>query len=240
MGLPKTKTASATNDVIKCFGKINENVEVNRAPVRIRHSDSGCDTFGKENLITRKIKRIKRASPGFRFGLAIRVGPGTGVATTFTCPFGTFAFRKMPFGLCNAPGTFQRCMMGIFSDMIELILEIFMDDFSVFGDSYEGCLENLRKVLERCQEKNLVLNWEKCHFMVTQGIVLGHIVLKKGIEVDKAKVELISNLPTLKCVRDIRSFLGHAGFYRRFIKDFSAIASPLCNFLSKDVPFAWS
>ena len=160
--------------------------------------------------------------------------------TTFTCPFGTFAFRKMPFGLCNAPGTFQRCMMGIFSDMIELILKIFMDDFSVFGDSYEGCLENLRKVLEKCQEKNLVLNWEKCHFMVTQGIVLGHIVSKKGIEVDKAKVELISNLPTPKCVRDIRSFLGHAGFYRRFIKDFSAIARPLCNLLAKDVPFAWS
>ena len=86
--------------------------------------------------------------------------------TTFTYPFGTFAFRKMPFGLCNAPGTFQRCMMGIFSDMIEHILEIFMDDFSVFGDSYEGWLENLRRVLERCQEKNLVLNWEKCQFMV--------------------------------------------------------------------------
>ena len=159
--------------------------------------------------------------------------------TTFTCPFGTFAFRKMPFGLCNAPGTFQRCMMGIFSDMIEIILEIFMDDFSVFGDSYEGCLENLCKVLERCQEKNLVLNWEKCHFMVTQGIVLGHIVSKNGIEVDKAKVKLISNSPTPKCVRDIRSFLGHAGFYRRFIKDFSAIAHPLCTLLAKDVPFAW-
>ena len=160
--------------------------------------------------------------------------------TTFTCPFGTFAFRKMPFGLCNAPGTFQWCMMGIFSDMIELILDIFMDDFSVFGDSYEGCLENLRKVLERCQEKNLVLNWEKCHFMVTQGIVLGHIVSKKGIEVDKAKVEFISNLPTPQCVKDIRSFLGHARFYRRFIRDFSAIARPLCNLLAKDVPFAWS
>ena len=85
-----------------------------------------------------------------------------------------------------------------------------------------------------------MLNWEKCHFMVTQGIVLSHIVSKKGIEVDKAKVELISNLPTPKCVRDIRSFLGHAGFYRRFIKDFSAIARPLCNLLAKDVPFAWS
>ena len=115
-----------------------------------------------------------------------------------------------------------------------------MDDFSVFGDSFENCLENLRKVLERCQEKNLVLNWEKCHFMVTQGIVLGHLVSKDGIEVDKAKVELISNLPTPKCVRDIRSFFGHAGFYRRFIKDFSAIARPLCTLLVKDVPFTWS
>ena len=160
--------------------------------------------------------------------------------TTFICPFGTFAFGKMPFGLCNAPGTFQRCMMGIFSDMIEIIWEIFMDDFSVFGASFDSCLENLRKVLERCQEKNLVLNWEKCHFMVTQGIVLGHIVSKDGIEVDKAKVELISNLPTPMCVRDIRSFLGHAGFYRRFIKDFSVIARPLCTLLAKDVPFTWS
>ena len=109
-------------------------------------------------------------------------------------------------------------MMDILSDMIEKIIKIFMDDFSVFGDSYEGCLENLRRVLERCEEKNLVLNWEKCHYMVTQGIVLGHVVSKQGIEVDKAKVELISNLPTPKCVKDILSFLGHVGFYRRFIK----------------------
>ena len=111
---------------------------------------------------------------------------------------------------------------------------------SQFLETHMRDVENLCKVLERCQEKNLVLNWEKCHFMVTQGIVLGHIVSKNGIEVDKAKVELISNLPTPKCVRDIRSFLGHVGFYRRFIKDFSAIAHPLCNLLAKDVPFTWS
>ena len=76
--------------------------------------------------------------------------------------------------------------------------------------------------------------------MVTQGIVLGHIVSREGIEVDKEKVELISNLPTPKCVKNIRSFLGHTGFYRRFIRDFSAIACPLCNFLAKDVTFEWS
>ena len=101
-----------------------------------------------------------------------------------------------------------------------------MDDFSIFGDSFAGCLENLEKVLERCEEKKLVLNWEKCHFMVTQGIVLGHIVSPRGIEVDKAKVELVSQLPSPKCVKDVRSFLGHCGFYRRLIRSFSAIARP--------------
>ena len=160
--------------------------------------------------------------------------------TTFTCPFGTFAYRRMPFGLCNAPATFQRCMLSIFGDMVERFLEIFMDDFSVFGDSFDDCLTNLEKVLSRCEEKNLVLNWEKCHFMVTNGIVLGHIVSSKGIEVDKSKIELIANLPTPKSVKDVRSFLGHAGFYRRFIKDFSVISKPLSNLLTKDNIFEWT
>jgi hypothetical protein len=154
--------------------------------------------------------------------------------TTFTCLFGTFAYRRMPFGLCNAPDTFQRCMLNIFSDMVERFLEIFMDDFSVFGDSFDDYLTNLENVLSRCEEKNLVLNWEKCHFMVTNGIVLGHIVSSKGIEVDKSKIELIANLPTPKSIKDVRSFLGHASFYRRFIKDFSVITKPLSNLLTKD------
>jgi hypothetical protein len=157
--------------------------------------------------------------------------------TTFTCPFGTFAFRRMSFGLCNAPTTFQRCMVSIFSDMVEKFMEVFMDDFSVFGDSFDDYLNNLKLVLARCVEKGLVLNWEKCHFMVTSGIVLGHVVSSKGIEVDKAKVDLILNLPTPKTVRDVRSFLGHAGFYRRFIKDFSVISKPLCNLLLKESTF---
>ncbi|RVX06307.1 Retrovirus-related Pol polyprotein from transposon 17.6 [Vitis vinifera] len=119
--------------------------------------------------------------------------------TTFTCPFGTYAYRRMPFGLCNAPATFQRCMLSIFSDMVERIMEVFMDDITVYGGTFEECLVNLEAVLNRCIEKDLVLNWEKCHFMVRQGIVLGHIISEKGIEVDKAKVELIVKLssPTL-------------------------------------------
>ncbi|RVW91565.1 Retrovirus-related Pol polyprotein from transposon 17.6 [Vitis vinifera] len=101
--------------------------------------------------------------------------------------------QRMPFGLCNAPATFQRCMLSIFSDMIWWI---FMDDITVYGGTFEECLINLEAVLHRCIEKDLVLNWEKCHFMVRQGIVLGHIISEKGIEVDKAKVELIVKLPS--------------------------------------------
>ena len=100
----------------------------------------------------------------------------------------------MPFGLCNAPATFQRCMMAIFADLVEEIMEVFMDDFSVYGNSFDGCLENLERVLARCEETNLVLNWEKCHFMVEEGIVLGHKISVQGIEVDKVKVDTIGKL----------------------------------------------
>ena len=94
----------------------------------------------------------------------------------------------MSFGLCNAPASFQWCMMSIFLDMIEEIMEVFMDDFSVYGKTFSHCLENLDKVLQRCKEKDLVLNWEKCHFMVREGIVLGHLVSERGIEIDRAKI----------------------------------------------------
>ncbi|BBN70423.1 transposable element gene [Prunus dulcis] len=133
----------------------------------------------------------------------IAIAPEDQEKTTFTCPFGTFAYRRMPFGLCNAPATFQRCMMSIFSDMVERFIEVFMDDFSVFG------------------------------------IVLGHVISSKGIEVDKAKIDLIASMPSPTSVKEVRSFLGHAGFYRRFIKDFSKIARPMCNLLAKDMDFVF-
>jgi len=121
--------------------------------------------------------------------------------------------------------------------MIESTLEVFMDDFLVYGDYFTLCLRNLERVLQRCEETNLVLSWEKCHFMVKEGIVLGHKISNKGMEVDKAKIAAIEKLPPPTSVRAIRSFLGHAGFYRRFIQDFSKIAKPLTKLLEKDEPF---
>ncbi|GJZ36027.1 DNA-directed DNA polymerase [Tanacetum coccineum] len=100
-----------------------------------------------------------------------------------------------------------RCMMAIFHDMIEETMEVFMDDFSVFGDSFSSCLSHLDKMLKRCEDTNLVLNWEKCHFMVKEGIVLGHKISKSGIEVDRAKVDVIAKLPPPTSVKGIQSFL---------------------------------
>nr|GEV92806.1 reverse transcriptase domain-containing protein [Tanacetum cinerariifolium] len=148
---------------------------------------------------------------GFSGYLQIPIDPKDQEKTTFTCPYGTFAYRRMPFGLCNAPGTFQRLIMAIFHDMIEETMEVFMDDFS-----------------------------EKCHFMVKEGIVFGHKISKSRIEVDNAKVDVISKLPHPTTVKGIRSFLGHAEFYRRFNQDFSKIAWPMTHFLEKETSFFFS
>ena len=168
------------------------------------------------------------------------IAPEDQEKTTFTCPYDTFAFKRMPFGLCNAPRTFQRCMMARFSDMVEKTIEVFMDDFYIVGESLDNCLENLRVVLVKCEETNLVLNWDKCHFMVREAIVLGHKILAKGIEVDRAKIEVIEKPLPPASVKGVRSFLGHIGFYRRFIKDFSKIAKRLSNFLMQGVPFVFN
>nr|GEX27612.1 reverse transcriptase domain-containing protein [Tanacetum cinerariifolium] len=174
---------------------------------------------------------------GFSGYFQIPINPKDQEKTTFTCPYITFIYKRIPFGLCNAPGTFQWCMMSIFHDMIEQTMEVFMDDFSVFGISM--CLTNLEKMLKRCEDTKLALNWEKSHFMVKEGIVLGHKISKKGIEVDKAKIEVISKLPHPTTIKGIRSFLGHAGFYRRFIKDFSKISRPMTHLLEKNAPFVF-
>ncbi|KAK1599267.1 hypothetical protein QYE76_008186, partial [Lolium multiflorum] len=231
----------------------NDNDEL--IPQRIVVGYRMCIDFRKVNKVTKKdhyplpfidqmLERLSKNThfcflDGYSGFSQIAVKAKDQEKTTFTCPYGTYAYRRMPFGLCNAPATFQRCMSAIFHGFCESIVEVFMDDFSVYGNSFDNCLRNLDKVLQRCEETNLVLNWEKCHFMVNEGIVLGHKISERGIEVDRAKVEAIEKMPYPRDVKGIRSVLGHVGFYRRFIKDFSKISKPLTNLLQKDVPFVF-
>ncbi|XP_013607832.1 PREDICTED: uncharacterized protein K02A2.6-like [Brassica oleracea var. oleracea] len=229
----------------------NEKTEL--IPTRTVTGHRMCIDFRKLNVVTRKdhfplpfidhmLERLVNHPfycflDGYLGFFQIPIHPDDQEKTTLTCPYGTFAYRRMSFGLCNAPEIFHRCMMSIFTDLIEDIMEVFMDDFSVYGSSFSVCLKNLCRVLQCCKEKDLVLNWEKCHFLVKDGIVLGHKISEKGIKVDKAKIEVIMSLQPPTSVKGIRSFLGHAGFYRRFIKDFSMIARPLMRLLCKDTRF---
>nr|GEX21749.1 reverse transcriptase domain-containing protein [Tanacetum cinerariifolium] len=177
---------------------------------------------------------------GFSSYFQIPINPPDQEKTTFTSPYGTFAYRRMPFGLCNAPGTFQRCMMALFHNMIEKTMKVFMDDFLVFGDLFSSCLSHLDTMLQWCEDTNLFLNWEKCHFMVKKGIFLGHKICKIRLEVNRAKVDVIAKLPHPTTVKGVRSFIGHAGFYQRFIQDFSKIARPMTHLLEKETPFVFS
>ncbi|GKF15224.1 reverse transcriptase domain-containing protein, partial [Tanacetum coccineum] len=188
-----------------------------------------CIDYRKLNEATRKyhfplpfmdqmLKRLARNEyycflDGFSSYIQIPIDPHDQEKTTFTCPYRTFAYRRIPFGLCNAPGSFQRCMVAIFHDMIEKMMEVFVDDFLVFRNSFRNCLSRVDKMLQRSEDTNLYLNWEKSHFMVKEGIVLGHKISKNRIEVDKAKVNVIAKLPHLTTVKGVRSSLGHASFY---------------------------
>nr|GEU62591.1 DNA-directed DNA polymerase [Tanacetum cinerariifolium] len=196
-----------------------ENEENELIPTRLVTGWRVCIDYRKLNEATRKDhfplpfmdQMLKRLAgnryycflDAFSGYFQIPINPKDQEKTTFTCPYGTFAYRCMPFGLCNAPGTFQR-------------------------------------MLKRCEDTNLCLNWEKSHFMVKEGIVLDHKISKNGTEVDKAKVDVIAKLPHPTTVKDIHRFLGHAGFYRRFIQDFSKIAWPMTRLLEKDTPFLFS
>ena len=144
---------------------------------------------------------------------------------------------ECPLGYVTHRAHFSFAFWPYYQTWSRELIEVFMDDFSVLDKSFDNCLENLRQALIRCEETNLVLNWKKCHFMVKEGIVLGHRISERGIEVDRTEIETIEKLLPPFSVKGIRSFLGHAGFYRRFIKDFSKIANPLLNLLVQGAPF---
>jgi hypothetical protein len=125
----------------------------------------------------------------------IIIAPEDQENTSFTCPWGTYAYRVLPFGLCNSPTTFKRAILGIFSDLIHDCVEVYMDEFTVYGNTYQESLDNLNKVLIRCQEMNLSLSHEKCKMLLNEGVVSGHHVSSEGIKVDPTKIEVIVKIP---------------------------------------------
>ncbi|XP_015164229.1 uncharacterized mitochondrial protein AtMg00860-like [Solanum tuberosum] len=124
--------------------------------------------------------------------------------------------------------------------MVDNSMKVFMDNFLVLGDTFEACLEHLGRVMQRYVKTKDVLNWKKCYFIVKEGIVLRHKILGNGIQVAQTKVEVIAKLAPPILVKGVRSFLGHAGFYRRFIKDFSKVAHLLCTLLEKESVFEFN
>ncbi|GJX80737.1 reverse transcriptase domain-containing protein [Tanacetum coccineum] len=210
-----------------------KNEENELIPTRLVTGWRVCIDYRKLNDATRKdhfplpfmdqmLERLARNEyycflDGFSGYFQIPINPLDQEKTTFTCPYGTFAYRRMPFGLCNAPG-----MVAIFRDMIEKTMEVFMDDFLVFSDSFSSCLSPFLDIMR-----------PKSGIEVDSG----HKISKSGIEVDKAKVDVIKKLPHPTTVKGISSFLSHAGFYRRFIQDFSKITQPMTHLLEKETPF---
>jgi hypothetical protein len=177
---------------------------------------------------------------GYSWYNQIIIAPDDQDKATFTCPWGTYSYRVLPFGLCNAPATFQRAVIGIFADLIHDCVEVFMDDFTIYGNTYQEALDNIEKVVIRCQEMKLSLSHEKCKILLTEGVVLGHHVSSEGIKVYPAKIEFIVRLPPPKTKKEVRIFLGHFRYYQRFIENFTKIVAPMFGLLIKYVDFLWN
>ena len=159
--------------------------------------------------------------------------------TAFVCKEGLFQFNLMPFGLTNAPSTFERLMEMVLAGLQYQICLIYLDDVIVYGKSFEEEISRLGKVFCRLQDAGLKLKPQKCVLFQKQVTYLGHIVSERGVAPDPAKIESVKGWPTPTNVTEVRSFLGLAAYYRRFIKDFSRIASPLHRLTEKGRMFSW-
>ena len=159
--------------------------------------------------------------------------------TAFTTPWGTFIWLIMPFGLCNAPATFQRLVMFIFSDLLYKSMTVFVDDFSIQSD-VENHMKCVREALERCKKDRLALNPDKTYLAVKKWVLLGYVVSGKGRELDPAKIAVIDELEAPTNAKGIAKLLGHVGWYKELILSYAKIALPITHLLKKDVKFEWT
>lgn len=160
--------------------------------------------------------------------------------TAFRTRYGHYEFVVMPFGLTNAPAIFMDLMNRVFHDCLDKFLVVFIDDILIYSKSEEEHAEHLRFVLQRLREKKLYAKFSKCEFWLDRVVFLGHVVTKEGIAVDPSKVETILEWVRPKTVKEIRSFLGLAGYYRRFVQGFARLAKPLTALTRQGTPFLWT
>ena len=168
----------------------------------------------------------------------ISLAPGDREKTSFITEWGAFMYLVMPFGLCNAPATFQRAMMAIFSEYLQKFMAIFVDDFTVYSNTNQH-LECLQLMFSRCREKRVCLNPFKCLFGAYRGAVLGHVVSSQGIEMTNDKVEAILKAKPPAKANEVASFLGYVNFYRRFVNKLAELAAPMYALTKKDAIFCW-
>ena len=174
---------------------------------------------------------------GFSGYNQVSIKPEDQHKTSFATEWGIFAYRVMPFGLTNAPATFQRLMSYAFKEYIRDFLEVYMDDLCIHSKKRVDHVEHLKLIFEKCRIYRICLNPEKCVFMVRQGKILGHIVSRNGISTDFEKIKIIIELPRPKNAKQVQGFMGHCGYYRRFIYIYAVIARPLYGLL---IVFIWT
>ena len=208
---------------------------INNITIRYRHPIPRLDDMLDELSGSTIFSKVDLRS-GYH---QIRMKLGDEWKTAFKTKFGLYEWLVMPFGLTNAPSTFMRLMNEVLRAFIGRFVVVYFDDILIYSRSLEEHLEHLRAVFIALRDARLFGNLGKCTFCTDRVSFLGYVVTPQGIEVDKAKIEAIESWPQPKTVTQVRSFLGLAGFYRRFVRDFSTIAAPLNELTKKDVPFLW-
>ena len=170
----------------------------------------------------------------------VEMEEGASEKTAFTIYSGLYQFRKMPFGLVNAPATFQRLMEVVLADLARHCCLVYLDDVLVMGTTFEEHQRNLTKVLDRLCDAGLRLKPKKCCFAQHEVEYLGHVVSAQGVRMDPKKLKAINEYPTSTNPKTLRSFLGLVSYYRKFIANFSKVANPLHALTKKDIPFVWT
>jgi hypothetical protein len=170
----------------------------------------------------------------------LRIWPLDIPETTFITKYGLYEFMVMSFGLTNAPAYFMYLMNSVFMNYLNQFVVVFIDDILVYSQNDKEHEEHLRKVLQRLRDWQLYAKLSKCEFWITEVLFLGHIINRDGLDVDPKKVASILDWKVPKDVRGIKSFIGMAGYYRRFIEGFSKIARPIIALLAKKVEFKWT